>query len=449
MHMDKNNKKIQEAKKIIKEEKKKIKQERKNIKKKKLNNFKKTRLGRFLGKFIYVFSDEKSSYSFSEVFVITIISLVLGVFACFSVMMIATKGRNLISLSKDLGKFYDVYETLIDNYNGDIDKEKIIDDAINGMVSNVGDVYTNYADTSTTDKFNEMVNGVYEGIGCTIQQLEDAVKIVDIYEGSPADKAGLKVDDYIKTVDSKDALELGVAKISEYVKNEAKGNIEMVVLRGDEEIKVTLKRDKVEIPAVSARTFEKNGKKIGYLKISIFSSVSSKQFDSKIKELEKDGIDSLVIDVRGNNGGYLTAVTDIASMLLPRGKNIYQIQKDNNKKATKDKTFEKREYPIAILVNGESASASEILAGAIKESYNGYVVGTKTYGKGTVQQVKQLSDGSMIKYTVENWLTPDGSWINDVGIEPTDKVELNEKYYENPTDETDNQLQKALELVSG
>ncbi len=447
--MDKNNKKIQEAKKIIKEEKKKIKQERKNIKKKKLNNFKKTRLGRFLGKFIYVFSDEKSSYSFSEVFVITIISLVLGVFACFSVMMIATKGRNLISLSKDLGKFYDVYETLIDNYNGDIDKEKIIDDAINGMVSNVGDVYTNYADTSTTDKFNEMVNGVYEGIGCTIQQLEDAVKIVDIYEGSPADKAGLKVDDYIKTVDSKDALELGVAKISEYVKNEAKGNIEMVVLRGDEEIKVTLKRDKVEIPAVNAKTFEKNGKKIGYLKISIFSSVSSKQFDSKIKELEKDGIDSLVIDVRGNNGGYLTAVTDIASMLLPRGKNIYQIQKDNNKKATKDKTFEKREYPIAILVNGESASASEILAGAIKESYNGYVVGTKTYGKGTVQQVKQLSDGSMIKYTVENWLTPDGNWINDVGIEPTDKVELNEKYYENPTDETDNQLQKALELVSG
>ena len=447
--MDKNNKKIQEAKKIIKEEKKKIKQERKNIKKKKLNNFKKTRLGRFLGKFIYVFSDEKSSYSFSEVFVITIISLVLGVFACFSVMMIATKGRNLISLSKDLGKFYDVYETLIDNYNGDIDKEKIIDDAINGMVSNVGDVYTNYADTSTTDKFNEMVNGVYEGIGCTIQQLEDAVKIVDIYEGSPADKAGLKVDDYIKTVDSKDALELGVAKISEYVKNEAKGNIEMVVLRGDEEIKVTLKRDKVEIPAVNAKTFEKNGKKIGYLKISIFSSVSSKQFDSKIKELEKDGIDSLVIDVRGNNGGYLTAVTDIASMLLPRGKNIYQIQKDNNKKATKDKTFEKREYPIAILVNGESASASEILAGAIKESYNGYVVGTKTYGKGTVQQVKQLSDGSMIKYTVENCLTPDGNWINDVGIEPTDKVELNEKYYENPTDETDNQLQKALELVSG
>ena len=447
--MDKNNKKIQEAKKIIKEEKKKIKQERKNIKKKKLNNFKKTRLGRFLGKFIYVFSDEKSSYSFSEVFVITIISLVLGVFACFSVMMIATKGRNLISLSKDLGKFYDVYETLIDNYNGDIDKERIIDDAINGMVSNVGDVYTNYADTSTTDKFNEMVNGVYEGIGCTIQQLEDAVKIVDIYEGSPADKAGLKVDDYIKTVDSKDALELGVAKISEYVKNEAKGNIEMVVLRGDEEIKVTLKRDKVEIPAVNAKTFEKDGKKIGYLKISIFSSVSSKQFDSKIKELEKDGIDSLVIDVRGNNGGYLTAVTDIASMLLPRGKNIYQIQKDNNKKATKDKTFEKREYPIAILVNGESASASEILAGAIKESYNGYVVGTKTYGKGTVQQVKQLSDGSMIKYTVENWLTPDGNWINDVGIEPTDKVELNEKYYENPTDENDNQLQKALELVSG
>ena len=160
------------------------------------------------------------------------------------------------------------------------------------------------------------------------------------------------------------------------------------------------------------------------------------------------GIDALVIDVRDNNGGYLTTVTDIASSLLPKGKNIYQIQKDNKKVATKDKTSTKREYPIAIIVNGNSASASEILAGAIKESYNGYVVGTKTYGKGTVQQVKALGDGSMIKYTIENWLTPDGNWINKKGIEPTDEVELSKEYYENPTNENDNQLQKALEVVS-
>ena len=168
---------------------------------------------------------------------------------------------------------------------------------------------------------------------------------------------------------------------------------------------------------------------------------------NKLKELEMQGIDALVIDVRDNNGGYLTTVTDIASSLLPKGKNIYQIQKDNKKVATKDKTSTKREYPIAIIVNGNSASASEILAGAIKESHNGYVVGTKTYGKGTVQQVKTLSDGSMIKYTIENWLTPDGNWINEKGIEPTDEVELSKEYYENPTNENDNQLQEAINLI--
>ena len=164
--------------------------------------------------------------------------------------------------------------------------------------------------------------------------------------------------------------------------------------------------------------------------------------------MEEKGIDGLVIDVRDNSGGYLTSVTDIVSSLLPKGKAIYQIQVNDNTKVTKDKTTEKREYPIAVIANGASASASEILAAAIKESYKGYVVGTKTYGKGTVQQVKKLPDGSMIKYTVENWLTPDGNWINEKGIEPTDEVKLDEKYYKEPKVENDNQLQKALELVS-
>ena len=135
-------------------------------------------------------------------------------------------------------------------------------------------------------------------------------------------------------------------------------------------------------------------------------------------------------------------------MLLPKGKILYQVQKGNDVDVTKDKTAVYRDYPISVLVNGNSASASEILAATIKESYNGFVVGTKTFGKGTVQQVKTLSDGSMIKYTIENWLTPDGNWINEKGVEPTEIVELNEEYYKNPIVENDNQLQKALELVS-
>ena len=222
----------------------------------------------------------------------------------------------------------------------------------------------------------------------------------------------------------------------------------MVVMRDKNELTFTLERAKVEIPSVVTKTFTKNDKKIGYVGISIFFFFFAKQFESKLLELEKTDISSLVIDVRDNNGGYLSSVTDIVSLLLPKGEIIYQVQKDKKKEITKDRTVAKRDYPIAVLTNNGSASASEILAAAIKESYHGYVVGTKTFGKGTVQEVKKLSDGSMIKYTTQNWLTPKGNWINGVGIDPTDEVKLDDKYYKEAIDENDNQLQKALELVS-
>lgn len=446
--MDKNNKKILESKRIIKEEKKKINLIKKNLRKEKKNKFKKTKFGKFIFRLGSIFSDDKNNYSFSEVFVVTLVSLIIGAFACFSVLTIFTGGRNYFKLSKELSKFYDAYDTITDNYYGDISKEELVDSAISGMVSSVGDIYTSYSDTDTTSKFDEIVNGTYEGIGCVIQQSETDMKIITVYDNSPAEKAGLKVYDKIIKVDDIDISTTTASKLGDYIKSEANDKITMTIIRGEEEKLVTLSREKIEIPVVNAKTFESNGKKIGYLQISIFSSVANKQFKENLEKLEKDGIDGLVIDVRNNNGGYLTTVTDITSSLLPKGKIIYQIQKDDKKVATKDKTSTKREYPIAVLVNGGSASASEILAGAIKESYKGYVVGTKTYGKGTVQQVKKLSDGSMIKYTVENWLTPDGNWINEKGIEPTDIVDMDSTYYENPSDENDNQLQKALQLVS-
>ena len=446
--MDKNNKKILESKRIIKEEKKKINLIKKNLRKEKKNKFKKTKFGKFIFRLGSIFSDDKNNYSFSEVFVVTLVSLIIGAFACFSVLTIFTGGRNYFKLSKELSKFYDAYDTITDNYYGDISKEELVDSAISGMVSSVGDIYTSYSDTDTTSKFDEMVNGTYEGIGCVIQQSETDMKIITVYDNSPAEKAGLKVDDKIIKVDDIDISTTTASKLGDYIKSGAKDKITMTIIRGEEEKVVTLSREKIEIPVVTAKTFESNVKKIGYLQISIFSSVANKQFKENLEKLEKDGIDGLIIDVRNNNGGYLTTVTDITSSLLPKGKIIYQIQKGDKKVATKDKTSTKREYPIAVLVNGGSASASEILAGAIKESYKGYVVGTKTYGKGTVQQVKKLSDGSMIKYTVENWLTPDGNWINKKGIEPTNVVDMDSAYYENPGDENDNQLQKALLLVS-
>lgn len=443
--MSKDNNRIQESKRIIKEEKKKIKREKKILRKKKLNKFKKTKIG----KFIYTLSDDRNSYSFSELFIITIISLLVGAFSCFSIITIMSGGRNYLKLSKELSKFYDSYDILVENYNGNVDKKELVDAAISGMVSSVGDQYTSYVDTEGTNSFNQLVDGKYNGIGCLIQETEDKkIKVMQVYENTSAYKAGIKVGDIIKKVDDKDS-SIGSTELANYIKSSKNKSYSVTVLRDDKEIKFTLSKNEVEIPVVTSKIFDKGDKKIGYISISIFSSVSAKQFKSNLEKIEKEGIDSLIIDVRDNNGGYLSSVTDITSYLLPRGKIIYQVQKSNSKiKVTKDKTIAKREYPIAVLVNENSASASEILAGAIKESYNGYVVGMKTYGKGTVQQVFELSDGSMIKYTIENWLTPNGNWINEKGIDPTDEVELSDDYYKNPNEENDNQLQKALSLLS-
>lgn len=438
------NQKILEAKKIIAQEKKKIKAEKRNMRNRKFAKFKKTKIGRIL----FFFSDERNDYTFTNVFWVTIVSLVVGFFSCFCLLTIIFGGRNYLKVAKQFNKLFDVYEVMIENYYGDADKDKLIDAAIDGMVSSVGDVYTNYLDTSSTDDFNLMLDGVYEGIGCTISLVDDQIVVVDIYDNSPASRAGLQSGDIILGVNDLDMTEMDTETLADYIKNGDVAKFDIKILRDEKEMTLNLKRSKVEIPVVSSEVYETNGKKVGYIYIGLFSAVAPTQFKSALEDLEKQNINGLVIDVRSNSGGYLTSVTDILSYLLPKGEVLYQMEIGSKKRVTKDVTKEARDYPIAVLTNGSTASASEILSAGIKESYHGFVVGTKTFGKGTVQQLKTLSDGSVIKYTTENWLSPNGNWIDKQGVEPTDVVELSDEYFENPSAETDNQLQKALELVS-
>lgn len=441
-------KKIEESKEIIKEAEENIKKEKEKIRKRKKAIFKSGKFYKIIKPIIEPFASKEKKYTFSESLFATTLSFLLGGFICFSVISILCHGTDFIKTTKKLDKFIDAYETLVDNYYGYIDENTLIDDAITGMLSNIDDKYTEYSNSKDTSEFNELVKGTYEGIGCTILQNEANISIYEIYENSPAEKAGLKKDDIILKVDGIDAKTVSIDALSNYIKTEAKENISMTILRDKKEKEISITREKVEMPAVSSKIIDKEGKKIGYLEITLFTSVASKQFGKKLLELEKQNISGLVIDVRGNSGGYLSTVVDIVSQLLPRGKVIYQIEKNDKITSHKDKTNEHRTYPIAVLVNGASASASEILASSIKESYGGFVVGTITFGKGTVQQIKELSDGSMIKYTVENWMSPNGNWINKKGVTPTHFVSLTEEYINNPKDELDSQLQKALELVS-
>ena len=378
-----------------------------------------------------------------------IISLVKGFFTCFSLNKILSGGKNYRLLSKDLNKFVDAYQTILKNYPDKLDTSKLVESSIEGMMSSIGDKYTTYNDVDGATTFNETVSGTYEGIGCLVTTTENSIQIIEVFDDSPASKAGLKEKDIIKKIDGQDFSDKTSSDMANYIKESDKKEIKITIQRDSEEKEVKLKRQKLEVPTVTTKIYENNDKKIGYIDISIFSSVTDKQFKEKLKELEKKEIDGLIIDVRDNNGGYLNVVTNIASSLLKKGDIIYKLEKSNKKVETKkDTTKEKRTYPIAVLVNAGSASASEILASAIKESYKGFVVGTNTYGKGTVQQTMNLEDGSMIKYTIENWLTPNGNWINEVGVTPTNVVELDEIYYQKPISENDNQLQEAINLVS-
>lgn len=390
---------------------------------------------------------EKELYTSKEVIIVMIFSIGIGILMCFGGISIIT-GKNYLAVTKDLKKVVDTYYAIVDNYYGELDKDKLIDGAVEGMISSVGDTFTSYSDTESTSSFDETINGSYEGIGCTVATLEDGtISVIDMFDDSPSYKAGLKVGDVILKVDGESYEGKNSNDISNYIKNSGKSKIVLTVKRNNEEKDISINLSKVEIPHVSGKVIEQDNKKIGYIKISLFASNSYKQFKNKLDELEKSNIDDLIIDVRDNSGGYLSSVTDICNLFLDKGKVIYQLEDSKGKVKKKDTTKEKRKYDIVVLINGGSASASEILASAIKESYGGDIVGANSYGKGTVQQTKKLLDGSMIKYTTQKWLTPDGNSINEVGVTPTKVVELNEEYFNNPTTENDNQLQEAINII--
>lgn len=433
------NEKIKKSKDIIKKEKQKIKEEKKKQRIEKLN---KTKIGKLLQKIFKNKPKSNEVVSIKQQIFSTIYFEIMGAILCLLVLFVLCGGRNYIKLYIDLKKLINVYDTIQANYYGDLDKEELINNAISSMVDSIGDDYTTYTDDASANAFLESLGGTYEGIGCMVSMNENSeIVVVSLFDDSPASKAGLQKDDIILKIDDQDFGEKTSEDMASYVKESTNEKIKLTIRREEEEKEITIKREKVEVPSVTSKIIEKDEKKIGYIDISIFSAVTYDQFKKQLKELESKKINGLVIDVRNDTGGYLSAVTDITNLFLEKGQVIYQLEDNNKTEKIKDTTKDHREYPIAILINGSSASASEILASAIKESYGGIVVGTNSFGKGTVQKTKTLSDGSMIKYTTQKWLTPKGNWINEKGVDPTVIVEFN------PESETDNQLDKAVEEI--
>lgn len=395
--------------------------------------------------------EKKVGFNYLEVILIMIITLIIGGFLGGFVNQFVTKPTKQESstVSDEFQEFLNTYEDIKENYYEEIDEGEMLSAGIKGMIDYLDDKYSVYMDEEETEEFNEQVEGKYVGIGTEIMQLEDgSVVVSNPFEGSPAAKAGLQAGDVIIRVNDTDVTGKTSSEVSNLIKKSTDSTVNITVRRDDEEKTFTIERETIEIESVDSSVFDVNDKKVGYIYISIFAANTDQQFEQALEDLEKDGIDSLVIDVRSNSGGYLDCVTEIASLFLGKGKVIYQLDTKGIVEKIYDETKTKRDYPIAVLINSSSASASEILAASLKESYGAEVVGVNSYGKGTVQRAYQLENGATVKYTIQKWLTPDGNWINEVGVEPTLRVEMNVDYYQNPSDETDNQLQEALKKVA-
>lgn len=395
--------------------------------------------------------ETQKQFKLSEVIVLIIITLIIGFIIGLSLFKVALEKKDNIAINsndKELKKFVDNYNYIVNNYYGDLDKKELIDNAISGMIESIDDPYTTYIDEESSNTFSTTLEGSFEGIGVEIVNDSDKnIVVYSVIKGSPAEKAGVEPLDIIKSINGKSLEGIETSEFVSIVKTSENPVITLEIKRKEETITKEIKREKVTITSVESEIIEKQDKKIGYMYISIFANNTYSQFKKQLEELENKGIDSLIIDVRSNTGGHLTAVENILSLFLDSSHIIYQTEDKNGIEKTYSKGDTTKQYKVVVLTNESSASASEILAATMKEEYGATLVGKHTYGKGTVQELKTLPDGEQYKFTTKKWLTPKGNWINGTGVEVDVEVEFNKDYYENPTHDNDKQLQEAINTI--
>lgn len=360
--------------------------------------------------------------------------------------------RLLIDLSKS-------YQMLKRTYIGDIDDNKLIDGALSGFVSGVGDTYTTYLNEAEMDRLNETTDSEFDGVGIEVEQFGEFIRVVSPIDGSPASQAGIKAKDLIVKVDGEDITGKTVTELVKVIRGKRGTKVTLTIRRDQVDFDVELTRDKIPLTTVKGEIDIQN-KAIGIIRISSFSKTTYDELVDQIKKLRELGAKSFVIDVRENPGGLLDSVTKIVNMFVDDNVVMFQMEdtqtgKKEYKSSSALGTFKVNE-PVTVLINHGSASASEIFASALKELNRAQIVGTTSFGKGTAQTIYQLSDKTGLKVTYSKWLTPLGNWINQKGVEPNVLVELpsysslftinTAKTYEQNTDYSDEvfNIQKIL-----
>lgn len=337
------------------------------------------------------------------------------------------------------GKLNAIDSVLESFYFGDVDDETAKDNIYKAYLSSYGDKYTMYYTADEYKALKESTNGKFYGIGAVCQLSgEGGVLLVDVYDNGAGYQAGLRSGDRVVNVDGRDITDMELSSAVALIKGDKGTSVTLEVIRGTERLTFSVVRDAVEAKTVSYTLLDNN---IGYLSISQFEEVTTKQFKAAVEDLQSQGMKGLVIDIRNNPGGLLDTVVGMLKYMLPDGLIVYTEDKQGNRKEYKGQDNDEFNLPLAVLVNGNSASASEIFAGAIQDYGKGTIIGTQTYGKGIVQTVKPLTDGSAIKFTIAKYFTPKGQDIHGKGVTPDMVVEYG-------TDaDVDTQLDAAIKNV--
>ncbi len=388
----------------------------------------------------------KKNFNYKEVIFLVILTCVVSLWMGNAIKL--NKIEPKTESDDYLKEFEENYQYILDNYYDEVNKEAIIKGAISGMVNALGDDYSVAINDESSNNFNTRLTGSYSGIGIEIVNDNNYnIIISDVFEDTPAAKAGLKVMDVILSIDDVDFSNKKTSELTDYIKESNKEKYIIKVKRGTEELSFEIERQLIQIKSIYSELKEIDDHKIGYIYISVFASNTADQFKAAVESLEKQGMDSLIIDVRYNTGGHLTSAVEILSYLLSSDKVIYQIESKGITTKYYSKGSETKTYPIVVLQNKNSASASELLSAALKEEYGATIIGEVSYGKGTVQELVTLTDGTQYKFTTKKWLTPKGNWINGVGVSVDIEEALSKEYENNPTEENDNQLQRAVQYL--
>jgi len=339
----------------------------------------------------------------------------------------------------DLLRFFGVKRMIETRYVSDVDTTSLMDGAIDGMVKSLGDPHSIYMKTSMYKALKEHTAGAFGGIGVTMGFKDDKVTIMAMLEGTPGEKVGLKVGDEIMSVDGTPVTEYQPEEVALHIRGDAGTEVKLLIHRADEADKeYAIQRDIIKVPSAKGKMLDDG--RMGYIRIASFGENTGDEFKSEYNKLKEAGMAGLIVDLRQNPGGLITSCVEVADMLVPKGNIVSVVQRDGSKEAY-DSSLEESTPPIVVLIDGNSASASEILAGALQDREAATIVGSKSYGKGSVQVVVPLFHNDGLKLTIAKYYTPSGKCIDGIGIEPDITVNLSEG------DTVDKQLNMAKEVL--